>query len=234
MNRNKRWLSLKRLANGNSVQSLPSQYQPQTLVIYRSIVELPLSRFIDCIVDNNLYALVKKGTVVNPIELRDIWFNILNEYSECISTNEYKLYVRLRKEVDELELNYNSLTRVLSLLQPGIYSKVLCDELNKTLGCKLEFDYTNDNKYKKDLRSCKSRSAALRMQLDFKKIHLETIKKKQVDGQPLDRLYYDSILVTLEDHSHLTLDPEKITVSKFCERLKRFNAYVHQLQTKKK
>lgn len=213
---------------GNSRKKLP------VLVLFQNIHELPLSRFIDCVVDGNLYALVKSGIVVNPIILYNTWTDILEQYSQAVGTQEYKTYIALKDEIHAIELRYKRITDILSMLQPGIYSRKLCDALNKEVGCKLAFDYTNEKAYAKDLKSCKSKSSSLKILLDMKRLQFNGIKNKQEKNIAPDRMYYDSLLISLQDDTPQPLTCETMTVSQFIERLKRHNQKVKDLEALQK
>lgn len=193
-----------------------------------------MSRFIHCIVTGDLFQLVKHGTPTDPLILHNTWSNILTEYSEAIGNSEYKLYVKLKSEVGELKLRYESMKTILDMLQPGIYSKFLCECLNKELGSKYKFDYTSEKSYQRELNGCNSKIKSFKLQLQFKENHLQTVKNKQQKGDPPSYQYYDSIIISLEDHSKNTINPDIITVSKFCERLKRLTIYIDNLNNVKK
>lgn len=236
MSNNRLLQYLKKTTSGNAAPSTAYQVQLPKLVTFQNIYDLPLSRFINVVVDGNLHALVKSGVCVDPIILHNLWADIIKQYSETVGTAEYKLFKKLSAEVEELKDTYEAIDLALQLLQPGIYSKYFCDQLNYLLGGKYEFNYKNDKAYQKDLKGCRSRSKAIKMMFTMKQKNLDIIKAKQVDGVAPDRKYYNSILITLSDHAKFQID-DSVTVAVFCERLKRLYEYadhVNSLKNKKK
>lgn len=216
----------------STVMAPTSPKEPQPLSTYHSSIDtLPLCRFIDCIVDNNLAALVITGEP-NYNELRRAWSNILGEYSDAVGNAEYRVYVSVFKEVTELELKLSAITSAIDILRQGIYSRYLCDALNKDLRASFRFNYKDPASFQAEVEKAYRRSKAIKVQLDLKEMHLRSLEAKHTDGKRPDRRYYDAILVSLSDFAKYEIT-ESITVSKFCERLKRYNAHCEQLKSRK-
>ena len=220
---------------------------PEPLIIYQTIDTLPLHKFIDCSVDGNLYALIISGSPTNPAQLAEAWENIQQQYSEAIGGGEYSLYLSLYKEVTVLEFELNtikSLVATLTTLQDYIlqlkydvpetvfelqkgYEKLL----NSFLRINCNFNCKDDASYRELLKKCLRRTGMIKIRLDLKLISFNEIKKKNKDGKPIDRAYFDSILITISDFAKYEIS-ENITVSKFCQRIKRYNNYCDTLKSK--
>ncbi len=216
--------------------------------IYQNISNLPLSRFIDCIVDHNLFALVITGTP-DPKELTEAWDNILQEYTEAIGANEYKLYLSLYREVTNLDIEYKqirSFADILCEIQNYIIlknydvlpfvlesQKKFSNELNKLLRTECKFNNRDPSGFQEEINKCLRRSKALKIKLDLKLLAFAEIQKKNKDGAPMDRRYFDSMLITISDYAKYEIG-EQITVSKYCERIKRYNHYCESLKIKKR
>ena len=247
MNRAKQWLLSKRGATTPSLPLEPSHPEPQPLSIYQGISNLPLSRFIDCIVDGNLYALVITG-IPDQKQLQTAWANILQDYSEAIGAGEYKLYISLYKEISLLKIDYDSIYSIVDALrsiQEYILSKdyevdedfytlqkSLSDSLNKILKISCRFNTKDNASYQDELDKCIRRSGGLKIRLDLKLLAFAEIEKKTKGGKKMDRAYFDSMLITISDHAKYEIG-ENITVSKYCERIKRYNQYCESLKRKK-
>ena len=243
MNRAKQWLSLKKAANIKS--ALPANPSPTQLNIYRQISELPLSRFIDCIVDNNLYALVITGTP-DLTELQKAWANILTQYSEALGVAEFKLYISLYREISLLEIDYKTIHTNVDVLRSiqrwtlknGTTPEIeacrikLGKEVNSLLRTACKFNEKDDATYQEELNKCIRRTGGLKIRLDLKLLAFDEIKKKNKSGVELTRPYFDSVLISISDHAKYEIT-ETITVSKYCERIKRYNQYCDLLKSKK-
>jgi len=215
--------------------------------IYQNITNLPLSKFIDCIVDGNLSALIITG-FPDFKRLQSAWNNILQDYSEAIGTGEYRLYISLYKEISLLKIDYESIHTIVDALRSiqefivindydvneDVYScqKVLCKELNKLLHTSCRFNNRDDISYHEELNKCIRRTGGLKIRLDLKLLAFAEIEKKAKDGKKMDRAYFDSMLITISDHAKYEIG-ENITVSKYCERIKRYNLYCESLKSKK-
>lgn len=208
---------------------------------HQTIYDLPLSKFIDCIVDGNLSALIIHGLPTIE-QLSEAWQNILSEYSENVGTQEYRLYVQMYKEVSILSITLNQI-RILAHrggegIPAGIlrmvYDEGLCKELNGLLKTGLHFDWNNQDDYHKNLDKCINRSGSIKIKYDLLNIRFKAIEEKNKGkaGVKMDRQYFISILVTLSDHAKYRIE-ESITMGEYCERVKRFSDYCESMKNKK-
>ena len=210
-----------------------TQIQP---LYYNSIHQLPLNKFIDCIVDNNISALTIEG-FPSPQQLAEAWETILAQYTEIVGTQEYRLYKEtavLKIQIDQINMLAH---RGNDELQPGIlrmvYDEDLAKELNSLLKTNCRFNYLDPKSYHAELDKCINRSKALKIQLDLKNLRFKAIQEKNSkhEKKQLDRQYFISILITLSDFAKYRIE-ENIKMSEYCERLKRFADYCDQ-QAKK-
>lgn len=198
---------------------------------YQHITELPLNRFIDCLVDGNIYALVITGKPTDE-ELMTAWGNIQTEYADAIGNHEYRLYVNLFKEVTLLSVNLQLIMTAIEILE-DVYSKELTGKLNKLLSSNITLDPADPEKYKSSLKRFDMRSKGLKIDLDLKQIQLKAMEAKiNKPGDKPTREYYHSVLITLSDHAKYQI-PDSITVFEFCDRMKRFVNYCEQAQRNK-
>jgi hypothetical protein len=193
---------------------------------YRHITELPLNRFIDCLVDDNIYALVITG---NPdqVELKAAWLDIQSEYADAIGNSEYRLFVNLMKEVIVLGTTLDQINVLVSLLEE-YYHIEIHQRLNKLLNATIALDPTDPDKYKAGLKGAIMRSKSIKIKLDLKNIQLKDIQAKMEEpGKKPEREYFHSVLITLSDHAKYQI-ADNITVYEYCDRVKRFVKYCEQ------
>lgn len=199
---------------------------------HQTIDELPLNRFIDCMVDNNLSALIISGLPTIQ-QLQSAWENIFSDYIERIGTNEYRIYVALYKEINLLKVTIDQINIIAQRgdeandMKPGIlrlmYSEYFANELNILLKTTCRFNYKDFKSYHAELDKCINRSKAFKIKLDLKLMNFEAIEKKNKGNTgKADRQYFVSILVTLSDYAKYQI-ADNIKMSEYCERLKRFN-----------
>jgi len=222
--------------------------QQDSIVLYKSIINLPLCRFIDCMVDGDFQALVISGTTTNSRELQETWANILQEYSQAIGTGEFKLYTMLYREVSILRLDCDEINCLIQSLN-SVQDYILLNKLNvieyiftmqTTWGIQInnllktncKFNYKDDPTYREELNKCIRRSKSIKIKLDLKLLAFAAIQNKNTAEVKIDRAYFDSLLITISDHAKYEIT-ENITVNKFCERIKRYNQYCDNLKSKK-
>jgi hypothetical protein len=227
----RRWRFTKKGSNsGSSKQKKQVSSDISSLKLYRSINELPLCRFIDAAVDDNLYALVISGTP-NEIELLALWEKIKIEYADAMKDNEYKLYTNQKNELARLEITYNQLRKAIEELRKT-YVAQFADKVNLWLRTSFKFDTRFPQDYENDLKRAANRSKGIKLEADLKRLNIEGLEKKFMDkGGKSTRESFMNILFTLSDHVKFQLS-DNITVYEFCERVHRLNKYIEHLDTK--
>lgn len=203
--------------------------QVSEIKYHKSIHDLPLSKFIDCIVDNNLSALIISGFPEEE-ELRSAWENIIGQYTDTIGGMEYKMYTELFKEISVLKITLNQIDIAVGILQVT-YDEFFAKEVNKLLRTDCKFNWKDQQSYQAECKKCLNRAKAIKIKLDLKNLQFDAIQKKQKPGAKIDRQYFLSILITLSDFAKYRLD-ETIKMGEYCERIKRFNEYCDMQKTK--
>lgn len=201
------------LRNTPSLQvSIPSEKY------YQSIYQLPLNRFIDCMVDKNLYALVISGAPTKE-QLAKAWSDIRMEYTDKIADHEYRVYLDLFKEINVIKNNMDQVNELINLLKYN-YVKQFADRLNRLLITNFVFDVEKPAEYDKLLQRCYNMTGGLRLRLDVQILNFQAIEAKHKDHKAPTRDYYLSLLITLSDNAGYAL-PENMTTFEFCERMAR-------------
>src|SRR5690349_12261785 len=76
----------------------PLQPESPSATFYRSISNLPLYKYRDCLVNDNLAALIISGFPPESY-LRLAWMDIRQEYADIMGDSEQKNYLKALKEV---------------------------------------------------------------------------------------------------------------------------------------
>lgn len=192
---------------------------------YRNINELPLCRFIDCVVDANLYALVISGKPSVP-ELAAAWNTIWMQYTDAIKESGTNIYTLLKKEVGNLEMIYGTLQVMIDALK-DYYCEQFASAVNALLRTSFKFDVRFPDDYDNDLKRARNRSKGLLISLTLKKAALEKIVEKQDEAEALTREHFQKVLITLSDHARYPVH-DSITVFEYCERIYRLNKYIEE------
>lgn len=221
-NKNRRWFSIKKdSTSGTASNQLPGKTDIPSWSIYRSIHELPLSRWIDVSVDGYLRALVKEG---NPpeLELKLAEHELRIQYSDAAGDHQYRLYVNLVNEISRLEILLKQIESLINTLR-DVYNPVLAKELNSLLSTSFKLDISKPEEYDKLLDRCYRRSRGYNVTIALKKTALAEMEKKyQGQLSKPSREYYMGSLIALSDDAGYPLS-DQITVWEFLERIKRYN-----------
>lgn len=201
MARFRTWLNL---PHGTQVSS-PS-------ALYHSCSELPLDRFITCIVDNNIRAIIKHGEPAQE-DIVEAWANIYAEYIDLNKDNEgaylrdlQKSIVLLKSELEIIDSIFVSLSMV--------YSRKLHEHLEKEY--EIYVTFTGDTqKDIKTLESARNSLAPMRLELETKeKEYEEYIKSRSNDT--ITRDYFNRMLRALARFNRVvTIRAKDITVEEF-------------------
>ena len=213
--------------------------QPSTEAVsskwFRDIFELPLGKFEECLLNNNLSALVISG-FPSPEELQSAWQTIIQEYSDSIGSVEHSIYLHLFKELELLKLDYESVKLLIGSLRK-VYVPYFCDELNMLLRTNCNFNIQDVPSYYAQLDKCERRSKAMKIRLDLKVMEFEAVKNKMSGegGKEIDKNYFTGVLIILGKHNGYRITKD-IFVNEYCEYLKQFNKYCEEMnkQVKKK
>lgn len=203
---------------------------------YHQVIDnLPLSNFIDCMVDGNLSALIISGFPPEE-DLKKAWEHIKAEYAERIGQHEYKLYVSMYKEISQLRITLDQIDLITARedkekgIKPGIlrlcYDEFFAGEINKILRRNCKFNWKDQKSYMAELDKCYTMRGGYKIRYDLLNLRFEAIEAKQKaePGEPITRAYFTSILVTLSDYQAKHSLSDNIKMGEYCERLKRWNS----------
>lgn len=246
MKRAKLWRYSKKGQSSPSLKPIP---ESRPLKLYHDIHSMPLSRYMDCDCDENLFALVITGNATIE-QLNDAWANIKEQVAEIGGNDTHSLLRSLYKEVSELSLLYQEIISIVDSLR---LTMAICIEksydlpqdifdqqkanhkkLNKYLNSNFKFNIWDVEGYVRDLSGIIIRSGSIKIKLDLRMMAYEQVKSKVQSagtGEKRTRQYYDRLLINISDYSKYEIT-EEVTVSKFFERVKRYTEYCKTLQNK--
>jgi hypothetical protein len=206
---------------------------------YTSIVDLPLSNFINCLVDQNIYALVISGKPTDE-ELIAAREGIMLEYRDNLADGEGKLHFNLLKEVELLKLDFQKAGMCLQILEAEINfptivqpEKRFSDDLNKLTESNFKFDHSKPEEFRKELKRAKARSKSILIKIQLKQSNLDALNKKDNEGAKVTKEYFQSILNTLSLFSKFQLSDTMTTYS-FCDWVRKFNLHREFLEKQNK
>ena len=197
---------------------------------------MPLSKYIECLVNKNLNALTISGFPTRE-ELQDAWFEIQQQYADAMGDNEQRAYFELMREAGLLKGAYEQVglcAKRLYFIEEYFFSgpehplyedaKTFIErfgrEINRLTNSK--FDFKDHSNFHKNIQRCINRSVSLKISYELKYSQLKAIEDKFEKGEEPTKSYFYSILITLSDHAKYQLN-DSITVFEFCERIKRLN-----------
>lgn len=223
-----RWLFTRKQANGSTATpSTPIEIATQSSKWYLSITDLPLNKYIECVVDGNLSALIISGYPTQE-QLEAAWLDIAEQYADAMGDAEHRMYIKLYKELVYLNIEYKQILSLIEVLTIVVY-KPFEQKLNELLFTNFSFTANRE----KELDTCFRLSKSTLLKIDMKKAQLDGLKEKgdDTDKTPT-REYFQSILITLSDYSKYPVQ-ETITTYQFCERVKRFTQFVEKQKAEK-
>lgn len=194
---------------------------------YADISILPLSRFVDVVVDENLKALVKSGDPDNS-QLLTAWDKIREQYAHEMKDADYSVRVHLLKEIHYLRVKYDQIQHAIALLR-RYYTKEFADLLNKYLLTNFKFDISNPEQYEKELKSANTRSKSILMRLQIQE---DTYKKmmqgkEDEDDKTVTRASFQGMLIALSNHVGYQVKDD-ISTYEYCVRVNNLNDYIEK------
>lgn len=210
--------------------SAPPQASP-SWSIYRSITEIPLSRWIDLTVDGYLRALVREGEPPEA-ETAAAYEDLRIQYADAMGDGEYRLYCDLIKEVTRLQIKLAQIENLIEVSREAFHP-VIGQQIGRLLNRR--FTWTeNRAEIDKNLDLAWRSSRSIKIHIDLKSARLEALRSKyEGGGGAITREYYMSLLISLSDEAGFQL-PDTISVWEFCERIRRANKRAELLTMQKK
>lgn len=182
---------------------------------YTTCSEVCMTAFIQAIVKQDLTGLIKAGSPT-PDQLQMAWETIFDEYLTLSGDTKIKQILSLQKDVVVLANKIKIIEFVVAQLRAG-YHQRFADQL-KSLG--FRFQYNNGPDLGKELDITLVQTKALQVQLNQSLAEIEELKPKE--SEAATEMDYDIELTELSKFQGYTIDPDKITVTRYCAIVKRF------------
>lgn len=228
----KQWLSIGKVTNSaTSAQTSPSNKDISLSKYYHSIIDLPLGRFIDGIVDNNVHVIIISGEP-NLFELQKAWLNICTEYADAMQDAEFVAYSKLKYDLIIEKAKYFCIIELIETLR-DYYADWFKKELNRLMHTHFKLDVTNPDEYNKELDRAVRRSAGFKIDIALKQQRLDMMETKmQGKNKKPTREFFEGMILTIRNHFKTHFDKDD-SVWMFCDQVRRLN-YEVELMNKKK
>lgn len=226
------WIA-KMLNFGTRRSPILTETAPPELKLYRSIHNLPMPVFIECLISGNPSGITLSGTPTNE-QLSEAWEGIMSQYSEAIAQTEVKSAI---SEMKSLALKEDKIVRIeytLDLL------KTLCDTKSPLLPALFESLYKFGYTLPRKEYSPENLSAVLKIfmghfRFDRTQYRLmeERMRHKgpKEQGNRYDWAYFEDMLCTICITLKLPIiNLRDITVGQYCSYTNQFNTYVKTMQ----
>lgn len=194
----------------------------QQAALYHTCSECPLSVFIKCLVDSDIYALVISGTPTVE-DISEAWANLFSEYLDLNNDNEAVYILNLQKDICILQ-NKIDIVEALLFSLTAVYDKRLVAILEDyDIFIDLETPQT-EKEYLEAINIADIRLAPVRLNLETKNKELNEYKAGK-DAQTIDAQYFQRMLVRLSKHQGYKIIAEQTTVAEFILLTEEFFEY---------
>ena len=196
----------------------PDKKESSQSGLYRSCRELPLDRFITCIVDGDLNSLVNYGYHTEA-DIAEAWANIYAEYIDLNADNESRYLSDLQKDISILRSEITIIDSILVCLSI-CYSKQLHEHLEKNYDIYVILEPGNYIKNIQSLQSARAYLAPMQLELDMKeKEYIEYINSRK--NETISRDYFSRMLRALARFNRVvTIRAKDITVEELVYMIK--------------
>lgn len=194
-----RWQSIKRVLRMRSLrQILPLQSTTPSLNLLRSIHQITLAVFIDCICDQNYSGLVPHGLTATQEQLLEAWTQIYHEYMDNIADDEQKRAMKMEDRIRRLRLIVNAVSTTVDRLNIQ-YSEEIVGELRKLLpaAAGLAFDPANIDQYHADLDMTVTMSKSLHVEKLELEAEYKLLMPSSGNNEPPTRDHFDQLIVNV-------------------------------------
>lgn len=212
--------------------------------LYLSCSQLPLDRFINCLVNGDLNALIISGQP-SLADIAEAWSNIFAEYLDINNDNEATYLLQLQSQLSVLSNYITEIETAIYLLSilpnPALGQLQRTEHIIKLEGVLREHghDYTLDpsdfNDYVEKLQQVDSSLAPDRLRFEtLTKEYATYLQSKE--GQSVDRTYFVTMLRRLARFNKVVvIRAAEITVEEFVmmvhDYLEYYNANKKEIET---
>jgi hypothetical protein len=189
--------------------------------LYLRCNQLPLDRFIDVLIHNNLHALVISGKP-RIEDLAEAWGNLWAEYIDLNEDAESLYILILQKEIALLRETVSEIETGLRILHVMYDKRVV--KIIEDNGIDLKLNLKNQSEYFKGLERASQRTGFMKTQLRIKQKELnEYLAGKE--GEEMNEKYFRRWLSRLSKFMGIRLRAKDITVAEFVTDMKECLEY---------
>lgn len=213
---------------GSSAQTKSARPESNLYSLYQNCDQLPLDRFINILIDDDLKQLIITGEPPMHI-LAQAWIDIYFEYYDTQSSIDGKYKLQLLKEIALLECALLKIETILHCLS-YTYSPELHAEL-VGIGYECELDPHNIESYRESLQGVKNRSREIRIDIKLKQAELETLQEAAEKEKKVERSYFTNHLSRIATYKKVAvIKPKDITVAEFSAMCTEYLDYINNLK----
>lgn len=189
--------------------------------LYTDCKKLPLSIFIDCLLDSDYSGLILNGTPTEK-ELQDAWMKIFAEYSVSVNDETHNEIFIKTKAINLIVSKIYIIENLCSNLRHD-HNEQACKILNGyALKCDLKEDDPFPVRHEK-IDLILSRAGRFTTQLDKLKLQLKEAQKNSVQGEGGSD-YFDDMLNVMSETAGYMIRASDITVSRFVKMIQKMRA----------
>lgn len=193
---------------------------------YTSCRELPLNKFIWCLVKGDVWYLMKpKKPRVSKKVLEPVWNEIFYEYMDMVKDPLHTKMLILMKEITRLDTHYVLVYETCRQLNLHYY-KPLVESLQK-LGYRYKYDPSDRKQYRKELDLTISQTKSYRVKSEQYRKDLEEIRSDK--GKKTEGADYVALLAELSKFQGYRIDPDVVTVAEFVAISNRYKKHVEMI-----
>lgn len=188
-------------------------------MMYKSCYDLPMGRFITCLVDKDYTGLSIEGEHSQE-EMYERWEQIYEQYAAMAGVSMYSEYIAKMKDYGRSLLQLHILTASITALSYAYYPEVVA-ALNKS-GFKCKFDEYDLEAYAKELDSLSKRAQSLSVRLKLSMKNIEEMTKK-TSKNTVNRGDFVTTVGILSKYMGFRIDVDLVTVAEFVGYQKMFD-----------
>lgn len=183
--------------------------------LFKNCSDLPLRRFMSAYFDKELRSLIEQKRLIRAPkkDLAERWSEIIDEYNELNSNEEYTAYFVLLRRLTFLENEISATYTAVESLNIN-YNLALIKEL-KALGYNYKFSRKT---FRDDLKKCINKSKAKVAEIKRLKADIEPFLNGK-DGTKED---FIELVTVVAKYQGYAFDLDKMTVLEFSILLKRY------------
>lgn len=195
---------------------------------YTSCSELPLRKFVRCLVGGDVSFLRKNGWAKKDV-LEEAWEKIFIEYLDLTKDPRQSQLLALMRDLTTLNTRAMLVYEICRQLSQKPHP-ALAEQL-KRMGFRYDYDLNDPVKRKRATMATIAQARLLTYQAEQRKKDLEHLQK--AGGKEMTEADYDELITELSKFQGYRLDPNKTTVSEFATIVKRYKDHVKALTKKK-